>query len=214
MEASGMLVAVSHAPRELEPEYNEWYDKEHVPERMAIEGFYVARRFVCPRDMEPKYLAIYELANVEVLDSAAYTRLRSDGRTEWALSILSKVKMQRYECYSFRAEEVSALPLTPHLLVTVAQVPDVHRSDFVDWVDRVYIPHICRVSGVRLARRFFDRLGKENVLILHDVDSLGVPDSQEFRAVLEDADGVNFVSYCTKLLNKTYKQLGTNRTVR
>jgi len=54
-----------------EDEFNRWYDQEHLPERAAIPGVLSARRFKALKG-NPKYLAVYELENPDVLKSPAY----------------------------------------------------------------------------------------------------------------------------------------------
>ena len=51
-----------------EAEFNRWYDREHLEERVAIDGFLEARRYVA-HDGKPKYLCLYSTADFEVLDS-------------------------------------------------------------------------------------------------------------------------------------------------
>ncbi|MCO5090104.1 DUF4286 family protein [Bosea sp. (in: a-proteobacteria)] len=54
-----------------EEEFNRWYWEEHVPERLALPGFISARRFIAKMG-EPKYLAIYELASADALETPEY----------------------------------------------------------------------------------------------------------------------------------------------
>jgi len=61
-------------PVGIEEEFNRWYDQEHIPERLAVPGFTSATRF---RAVEgsPRYLTLYELSDVSVLQSETYLRL-------------------------------------------------------------------------------------------------------------------------------------------
>ena len=54
-----------------EAEFNRWYDREHLEERVAIDGFLEARRYVA-HEGNPKYLSLYSTETFEVLDSPAY----------------------------------------------------------------------------------------------------------------------------------------------
>ena len=76
---------------EHEEDFNRWYDEEHVPERKAIPGFLTARRY---KSVEggPKYLAIYEMDNPEVLDSEAYRYVSEEGRSEWTERVVGRAK--------------------------------------------------------------------------------------------------------------------------
>ena len=46
LSGKGMLVSRMNISPEHEQEFNRWYDKEHLAERVAIEGFLEARRYV------------------------------------------------------------------------------------------------------------------------------------------------------------------------
>jgi hypothetical protein len=82
-----LLLVLTDVPPEIEEEFNRWYDEEHIPERLAVPGFVGATRY---RAVEgsPRYLALYELSDVSVLQSEPYLRLlNSDAWTEWTTRI-------------------------------------------------------------------------------------------------------------------------------
>lgn len=70
----GLLLVMIEVDPAHEDEFNRWYNEEHLPERKACPGFLSARRFVA-LEGEPKYLALYELENPEVLQGAAYQKI-------------------------------------------------------------------------------------------------------------------------------------------
>lgn len=80
--AKGLLLVMVDVAPEHEEELNRWYDQEHIPERMAIPGFLRARRFVA-LEGRPKYLALYDLENADVLQSKEYRYRLNQGATEW-----------------------------------------------------------------------------------------------------------------------------------
>lgn len=90
---SGLLLVMIDVDPDHEDDFNRWYDEEHVPERLACEGFLSARRFVAVEG-EPKYLAIYELESPEVLQGEAYGRLSppSDWTERVSAHFLSSVR--------------------------------------------------------------------------------------------------------------------------
>ncbi len=73
-----------------EADFNRWYDREHLSERVAIEGFLEARRYVAHLG-SPKYLCLYSTATFGVLDSPAY-RAALLNPTDW-----SKVNLARFK---------------------------------------------------------------------------------------------------------------------
>ena len=69
-----LLVLVDPAPI-LEEELNDWYDLEHLPERAVLPGVETALRFTSLGD-GPRYAAIYDLTQLEVLQSDGYLVVR------------------------------------------------------------------------------------------------------------------------------------------
>jgi hypothetical protein len=73
-----------------EADFNRWYDREHLIERVAIDGFLEARRYVAHQG-SPKYLCLYSTATFEVLDSPTY-RTALMNQTEWSKKNLARFK--------------------------------------------------------------------------------------------------------------------------
>ena len=71
LAGKGMLLTSMDIDPSDEAEFNRWYDREHLGERVAIPGFLEARRYVA-HDGQPKYLSLYSTETFEVLDSPAY----------------------------------------------------------------------------------------------------------------------------------------------
>jgi len=69
-----MLMVQMEIPAEHEDELNAWYWEEHVPERLSCPGFLSARRFrLTASNAElPRYLALYELEDVDALSTPEY----------------------------------------------------------------------------------------------------------------------------------------------
>lgn len=73
-----------------EADFNRWYDREHLIERVAIDGFLEARRYVA-HAARPKYLFLYSTSSIEVLDSPAY-RQRLANPTDWSRKTMARFK--------------------------------------------------------------------------------------------------------------------------
>jgi hypothetical protein len=101
--ATGLLLATMEPPANLEEEFQDWYDSEHFPERQGCPGFLTANRFVCI-DGWPRYLAMYDLEDVEVLRGEGYRRIAHAKYSAWTHRIMSKVWGQ------YRAEGVQVYP--------------------------------------------------------------------------------------------------------
>jgi hypothetical protein len=90
LAGKGMLLTSMDIDAADEAEFNRWYDREHLEERVAIDGFLEARRYVAHQG-KPKYLSLYSTATFEVLDSPAY-RLALANQTAWSKANISRFK--------------------------------------------------------------------------------------------------------------------------
>ena len=80
LAGKGMLLTSMDIDPADEADFNRWYDREHLEERVAIDGFLEARRYVAHAG-SPKYLCLYSTETFDVLDSPAYrTRLDNPDR--------------------------------------------------------------------------------------------------------------------------------------
>ncbi|MCM5571624.1 hypothetical protein M6I34_13970 [Burkholderiaceae bacterium FT117] len=74
-----------------ELDFNRWYDREHMQERVAIPGFQSARRFQaigsCPRP----YLALYYTDDIAVFRSDAYRNAFAN-QTQWSLRNFERMR--------------------------------------------------------------------------------------------------------------------------
>lgn len=90
LAGKGMLLTSMNVDAADEADFNRWYDREHLEERVAIDGFLEARRYVA-HAANPKYLSLYSTETVGVLDSPAY-RARLADQTEWSQRSMARFK--------------------------------------------------------------------------------------------------------------------------
>jgi hypothetical protein len=90
LAGKGMLLTSMDVDASDETELNRWYDREHLEERVAIDGFLEARRYVA-RSGSPKFLFLYSTRTIEVLDSPAY-RARLANPTDWSKKTMARFK--------------------------------------------------------------------------------------------------------------------------
>ena len=90
LAGKGMLLTSMDIDASDEAEFNRWYDREHLLERVAIDGFLEARRYVAHQG-SPKYLCLYSTATFDVLDSPAY-RTALTNPTDWSKTTLARFK--------------------------------------------------------------------------------------------------------------------------
>jgi hypothetical protein len=90
LAGKGMLLTSMDIDPSDEAEFNRWYDREHLWERVAIAGFLEARRYIA-HEGSPKYLSLYSTETFEVLDSPAY-RTALANQTDWSKAVIARFK--------------------------------------------------------------------------------------------------------------------------
>ena len=90
LAGKGMLLTSMDIDPSDEAEFNRWYDREHLLERVAIDGFLEARRYIAHQG-SPKYLCLYSTATFEVLDSPTYRTVLMNP-TDWSKTNLARFK--------------------------------------------------------------------------------------------------------------------------
>jgi hypothetical protein len=90
LAGKGMLLTSMDIDPSDEAEFNRWYDREHLEERVAIEGFLEARRYVA-HEGSPKYLSLYSTESFDVLDSPAYRNALAN-QTDWSRTNIARFK--------------------------------------------------------------------------------------------------------------------------
>ncbi len=76
-ERRALLMVWTDIPAALEVDFNDWYDREHMRERVELPGFIRGRRFEAV-SANPKYLVVYEVESADVLFSEPYLRLKQN----------------------------------------------------------------------------------------------------------------------------------------
>ncbi|MES2787549.1 MAG: hypothetical protein V4684_18940 [Pseudomonadota bacterium] len=87
----GLLCIWTAIDPEHESDFNRWYDREHMQERVAIPGFQNARRFVAVGDCPRPYLALYYTDTLDVFTSEPYRRAFAN-QTPWSLDNFKRMR--------------------------------------------------------------------------------------------------------------------------
>ena len=99
MTEPGILAVWNDADPAGEAEYEEWYEAEHLPERVGVPGFRFGRRYRNLADQaSPRYFTFYETDSLGVLASPDYLA-RLDDPTEWTRRMMPVFQgMHRTAC--------------------------------------------------------------------------------------------------------------------
>ena len=97
--AGGLLFVGMNVDAQVEAEFNDWYNTEHIPSLQAVPGCLCARRFRT-EGASHKYVALYHLESTDVCTSSAW---KAAVATPWAAKIkphtgvLLRILMRRYQ---------------------------------------------------------------------------------------------------------------------
>jgi hypothetical protein len=97
MTTDAILAVWNDVDGALEAAFNDWYVRDHLPDRLAIPGFRRGRRWLSTGG-SPRYFTYYEIDDVGVMHSPAYLD-RHGNPTEWTRQIMPAfVGMNRSIC--------------------------------------------------------------------------------------------------------------------
>lgn len=88
LHGKGMLIVFTEVKAGDERDLNEWYNREHIDERVNLPGFHRARRYVAVHGT-PKYLATYECDSVGDLATPGYLHLLAN-QTPWSQAVMAR----------------------------------------------------------------------------------------------------------------------------
>lgn len=177
----GLLFSQMEPPPDWEEDFNDWYETEHIPARMELPGFSAAMRYRAAEG-EPKYLACYFLADLAVLETPAYRRLKSDPGERTARMLANVRGFTRYTCTE--TSDTGPVSESPGLMQAVAfAVPADDEADFDGWYDQEHVPMLMEAEGWLRVRRYRTQPGFDGPawthLALHELRDAAALDSPE-----------------------------------
>ncbi len=124
-------------------EHDEWHTREHLPERLAIDGFLRGSRWRALEGL-PRYLVVYEVAELAVLSSAAYQE-RLNNPTPWTRSLMKSYRDMRRGFCRLEASVGSGLGCATSL---VRFAPAMGREEALRaWLTGRVLPQLAESPG-------------------------------------------------------------------
>jgi len=87
MYLHGLLFILTDVAPADEPNFNRWYDREHLGDRIEVPGFTSARRYERLDTGRWKHLALYETEDLRTFSSPAYKE-RLASQSAWSKQVL------------------------------------------------------------------------------------------------------------------------------
>ena len=164
----GLLAVWTDIPAHAEEDFNRWYNEEHIPERVGIPGFLDGRRYLC-REGSPRYLALYETVDAQVLTGDAYLKV-SKHPTPWTERVrphFQNVVRNEYEVLVTLGTPPDRA--APFVLTVRLETDPVHEDEFNAWYNTDHLPALASVPGVYAARRYRATSGVPKYLAVYEL---------------------------------------------
>lgn len=152
--AKGLLFMAFDFSTAHADEFHDWYDLEHVPERLRVPGFINAERWI-DSDNPNIHVATYDLESPEILRSAPYMKVAGDNQSVWTKRVTAMCgRIMRYEGEQVLPGDAVAAQGANGLLVASMNVDPAAEAEFNAWYDTEHLPRLTAVPGVLSGRRY------------------------------------------------------------
>ncbi len=180
--AKGILIAAMDFSAAPEDEFHDWYDLEHIPERLAIAGFLNAQRWIAVDN--PKIsLVTYDLDEVGVLQSPPYQAIAGANSSPWTKRTARFRKgLMRFEGTQLFPGDKTAPEAAAALLLVGMNVAPEHESEFNEWYNTEHIPALGAVPGVLCARRYRGTGATQRYAAIYHFANPDVPNSASWKS--------------------------------
>ena len=167
--------------RAAEDEFHDWYDTEHLPERVRVPGFLVCQRWIGTQDRKIS-VATYDLDGVAVLTSPAYQAIGGQNLSPWSKRVTAQVeRLLRFEGDQILPGDQLPPDKAEGLLLNAMNIAPELEAEFNEWYDKEHIPALSAVPGVLCARRFRGTSGNRKYVALYHLATPEVQESAEWK---------------------------------
>ncbi len=174
--AKGLLFMAFDFSTAHADEFHDWYDLEHVPERLRVPGFINAERWI-DSDNPQVHVATYDLDSPEILRSAPYMKVAGDNQSVWTKRVTAMCgRIMRFEGEQLVPGNQAAPDGANALLVASMNVDPAAEAEFNTWYNTEHLPQLGAVPDVLSARRYLvsDTDSERKYLALYHLRDDGV----------------------------------------
>jgi hypothetical protein len=185
-KGAGLLMVWCDVPADKEPEFNRWYNEEHIAERLSIPGFLSAARYEAVKG-GPKHLAVYELENAAVMESEAYKKV-SNNPTPWTKrtgpqAVATTFIRNIYSMIHPKAvtPAIAQSGMAPALQIGRMDVPANVDKEWNEWYSTIYVPNYEKVPGVIRGRRYRAVVGSPQYMTFYEFENPKVSETDAWK---------------------------------
>lgn len=146
---AAMILAFDMAP-EAQSDFDEWYTREHLPERLSVPGFRRGTRWSAATG-PARYFALYEVEDIGTLSSPAYLE-RLNNPTPWTTKMMTHFRgMTRGFC-TLTASAGRGVGL--NALVIRFKPAEAGEAALRTWLSQEVVPQSAAQPGLTSAHLF------------------------------------------------------------
>jgi len=195
--AKGLLFIWADVEAGYLAEYQKWHNCEHIPERLQIPGFLVARRY---RDIgrASGFLMFYETTSSRVMKSDAYLQAKNNP-TPWTKETITHFSNNGRSIFGLVATEGQKPPIEAPYLVTIRFNPQTGSTkEIINWCHEEYLKNLCSIPGIYRGRLYENdtevsgivtteqrisgsRPGEHNYVVLFEISSPALLESEPWQ---------------------------------
>ena len=186
---TGLLMLWTDVDPQHEAEFNRWYNEEHIKHLLGVPGFLSGGRYVALKG-GPKYLAMYELEDPNVLRTADFLDAVRYKPSPWRAKASGGHVGRNYllnayrQIYPARTNPIDLTMEMPKFLqMGRMDIPSHVEEEFNAWYNTAYIPGYLTVPGVIRARRFVVVEGQPKYLTVYEFEHPKVPEGDGWAKV-------------------------------
>lgn len=165
-------------------EIDDWYDLEHIPQRVALPGFVATERWTLIEG-GPLSLTVYDVTSLDVITSAPYLAITGDHMTPWTRRIFPRTERNRYEAVLTLDQRKPGRDDAEGLLVIGMNVEPAMEAEFNRWYVEEHVPNLFALPGVLGARRYESRTGGQKHIAMYHLAQPEVQASAEWKKAID-----------------------------
>lgn len=148
--------------------FHAWYDEEHAPARIVLDGIHSARRLRAADDATPTWAAIYDL-DLATLQTPEYRALR-DRRSARERAVIADLVTFDRRVYELLDDRGTPLDHDDGLWIATS-MSSTDEDELARWYAEEHVPLLHAIPGWRRTRRFRLLEGEAPMLLaLHELD--------------------------------------------
>ncbi|KAL5335877.1 Alpha/Beta hydrolase protein [Aspergillus crustosus] len=229
MANPGLLYVTMHPHPSLPPtQFHEWYNTEHGPLRVRLPFIKNGFRYRAIDNLEPEWVALYDITDMAELTRDTYLSLRGDGiKTPREKNTMAQIDVGRklYDLLQdekaddfIPLEEVNDVEAAGHVLIsntsTIAPDADAEKeADLRAWYKDEHIPLLARVPGWRRSRLYvtssIDPNSPKEFVALHEFTPQNGLGGAEHKASMETPWRARIAASLTSKTRRVYNWVYT-----